>query len=62
MGLLLHIETSTTVCSVCIAKDGEIVAIKETSEEKSHARKLTIFIDQLLKEQNYTFDDLEAVS
>jgi len=62
MALILNIETSTTVCSVCIARDGEVVAFKETKEEKSHAKKLTIFIDQLLKEQNYTFDDIDAVA
>jgi len=62
MARILNIETSTTVCSVCISKNGEVEAFKETREEKSHAKKLTIFIDQLLKEQNYTFDDIDAVA
>mgnify|MGYP000306416776 CR=1 FL=1 len=62
MALILNIETSTTVCSVCISRSGELIGIKESSEEKSHAKKLTIFIDDLLKNPGYNFDDLDAVA
>jgi len=62
MGLILNIETSTTICSVCISRDGELVEIKESSEEKSHAKKLTVFIEKLLKENSIEFNDLDAIS
>ncbi|MBU8893615.1 MAG: tRNA (adenosine(37)-N6)-threonylcarbamoyltransferase complex dimerization subunit type 1 TsaB [Bacteroidales bacterium] len=62
MALILNIETSTQVCSVCISKDGVVEAIKESNEEKSHARMLTVFTDQLLKECNYKFDDFDAIA
>ncbi len=62
MALILNIETSTQVCSVCISKDSNVLAIKESNDQKSHARLLTTFIDQALKESNYTFDDLDAVA
>ncbi len=61
MALILNIETSTQVCSACISKDGNVLAFKESNDQKSHARLLTTFIDQVLKESNYTFDDLDAV-
>ena len=62
MALILNIETSTMVCSVSISKEGKVLGTKESNEEKSHAKKLTIFIDELIKELNYTFDDIDAVA
>lgn len=62
MGLILNIETSTRVCSVCIAREGKLIGIKESEEEKSHAKKLTGFIDELLKEHGYTYKDLDAIA
>ncbi|HAF30518.1 MAG TPA: tRNA (adenosine(37)-N6)-threonylcarbamoyltransferase complex dimerization subunit type 1 TsaB [Bacteroidales bacterium] len=62
MALILNIETSTIVCSVSVSRDGIVLAVKESREEKSHAKSLTIFIDEILKELNYKIDDLDAVA
>jgi len=62
MTLILNIETSTTVCSVNLARDGEIISIRESNEDKSHARLLTVFIDEILKEMKYRVDELDAVA
>lgn len=62
MALILNIETSTIVCSVSVSKDGMVKAVKESREEKSHAKLLTIFIDELLKELNHKIEDLDAVA
>ncbi|MDA3953533.1 MAG: tRNA (adenosine(37)-N6)-threonylcarbamoyltransferase complex dimerization subunit type 1 TsaB [Bacteroidales bacterium] len=62
MALILNIETSTTVCSVSVSLNGIIQGIRESSEEKTHAKLLTIFIDQLLKELNYKIDDFDAIA
>jgi tRNA threonylcarbamoyladenosine biosynthesis protein TsaB len=62
MALILNIETSTIVCSVSVSRDGIVLAVKESREEKSHAKLLTIFIDELLKELNFKIDDLDAVA
>ena len=62
MALILNIETSTKVCSVCISLDGVVKGLKESSEEKTHAKLLTIFIDQLLIELNYKIADFDAIS
>ncbi|MCG8410988.1 MAG: tRNA (adenosine(37)-N6)-threonylcarbamoyltransferase complex dimerization subunit type 1 TsaB [Bacteroidales bacterium] len=62
MALILNIETSTSVCSVCISKDGEVLNYRETNDQKSHAEFLTVFIDEIVKEQNLTFNDFDAIA
>ncbi|SRX53057.1 tRNA (adenosine(37)-N6)-threonylcarbamoyltransferase complex dimerization subunit type 1 TsaB [Aequorivita sp. CIP111184] len=63
MAVILCIETSTTNCSVAIAIDGEIKAIREENNQKySHAEKLHVFIDEVLKEANLDKKQLNAVA
>jgi len=62
MALILNIETSTTVCSVSISLNGAIQGLRESKEEKTHAKLLTVFIDQLLKELNYRIEDFDAIA
>jgi tRNA threonylcarbamoyladenosine biosynthesis protein TsaB len=63
MSLLLNIETATKNCSVSLAKDGVTVLCKEMAEEGySHAEKLHVFIEEILKQTNTSFRDLEAVA
>jgi tRNA threonylcarbamoyladenosine biosynthesis protein TsaB len=62
MAAILNIETATPLCSVALALDGHVVAQRETQEEKSHAARLTIFIEEVLKEKNLHIRDLDAIS
>lgn len=62
MALILHIETATEVCSVCLSKQGKILSLKETDEEKSHASRTAIFIDEILKEAGISANELDAVA
>lgn len=62
MAYLLHIESTSTVCSVAISKDAELVAIKELNNGYTHAENLHVFIDQLLKETSLKATDLHAIS
>ncbi len=62
MALILNIETSTAVCSVSLGKDGELLAYKENKEGMKHATHLTVFIDAILKENQLTPNDLDAVA
>ena len=63
MSLLLNIETATKNCSVSLAKDGITIIVKEISEDGySHAEKLHLFIEEILKESNTNFQDLNAVA
>lgn len=62
MTLIINIETSTTVCSVALSRDEELLALKESNEQKSHASMLTVFIDEVLKENRLTANELDAVA
>jgi tRNA threonylcarbamoyladenosine biosynthesis protein TsaB len=63
MAYILCIETSTTNCSVALANDKEIIGLKEDYDSTySHAERLHIFIDKVIKEAGLTPKDLSAVS
>lgn len=48
MSCILHIETSTTVCSVAVSEDGQNIFVKEDFQGPSHATLLGGFIDEAL--------------
>ncbi|PQV46003.1 tRNA threonylcarbamoyladenosine biosynthesis protein TsaB [Jejuia pallidilutea] len=53
MAYILNLETATTNCSVSLSKDGNTIAIKEDARNGySHAEKLHVFIDEVLREAN----------
>ena len=62
MSLILCIETGTDVCSVGIARDGELLSLRESDEGRDHARKVGVFVDELLRETGIAPDDLDAVA
>ncbi|MDH7445349.1 tRNA (adenosine(37)-N6)-threonylcarbamoyltransferase complex dimerization subunit type 1 TsaB [Aquimarina sp. 2201CG14-23] len=63
MAYILCIETSTTNCSVALAKDNQIVVSKEDYDTKySHAERLHQFIDNVINEAGISFKDLSAIA
>jgi len=63
MAYILNIETSTKNCSIALAKNGEIVLCKEIAEiGYSHAEKLHVFLEELLKETDLSFKDINAIA
>lgn len=62
MSLILCIETGTDICSVGIARDGELLSLRESDEGRDHARKVGVFVDELLHETGIAPDDLDAVA
>jgi tRNA threonylcarbamoyladenosine biosynthesis protein TsaB len=62
MAAILNIETATPLCSVALAIDGRLIAQRETQEEKSHAARLTVYIEEILKEQGLKIKDLHAIA
>ena len=62
MALLISLETATQVCSVALAKDGEVLALKESSEDKSHSALITLFIEEVLVGAGVEMKDLEGVA
>jgi len=59
---ILQIETATGVCSVSIADGGKIISLKEISAGRSHAAVLSVFINELLVENEILPDSLDAVA
>lgn len=62
MSLILCIETGTDICSVGIARDGELLSLRESDEGRDHARKVGVFVDELFRETGVAPDDLDAVA
>ncbi|HSP12545.1 MAG TPA: tRNA (adenosine(37)-N6)-threonylcarbamoyltransferase complex dimerization subunit type 1 TsaB [Salegentibacter sp.] len=60
---ILCLETSSTNCSVAIATEDGVFALKEDkSNNYSHAEKLHVFIDEILKENQLKVSDLDAIA
>lgn len=63
MARILCLETSTRMCSVALsAPDGTIASRELLSEGFSHAEMLHVFIDEVLKEADWTMHDLDAIA
>ena len=63
MSYILNIETATKNCSVALAKEGKTILCKEIAEEGySHAERLHVFIEEIIKEVGITFQDLTAIA
>lgn len=59
---ILNIETSTTNCSVSISENGFLIGLKEdNSLQYSHAERLHIYIDEVLKSANVSKSQLTAI-
>lgn len=60
--MILLIETATKVCSVGLAKNGQLMTYKRAEQEMSHASQLTITIQSLMADSQLEMSDLEAVA
>jgi len=59
--LIVYIETATNTCSVALSEGEDVIGIKESHEERSHAAQLSPFIKEVLSASGKTFSDLDAV-
>jgi tRNA threonylcarbamoyladenosine biosynthesis protein TsaB len=59
---ILCIETSTTVCSVCVTADDKVLAHKEINNGFSHAENLHLFIEDVLKEAQLSIKQINAIA
>lgn len=62
MSWILNIETATPVCSVALARNGEVVACREEEGRNSHSSVLTTFFQEVLDEAGITAQQLDAVA
>lgn len=59
---ILHIETSTAVCSVALSRDGQLVASHDMEDGMNHTALLAPAIEQLLHSVSLVPDDLGAIA
>ena len=63
MSIILNIETATKNCSVSIAKNGEVLALKELNNgQYSHAEVLHPFIDDILNKASISKKQIDAIA
>jgi tRNA threonylcarbamoyladenosine biosynthesis protein TsaB len=62
VALILNIETSSPICSVCLSNNGKVLDMLEEKQGNSHARILTLFIQQLITANKIAFKQLDAVA
>lgn len=62
MALILNIESSTEVCSVSLAQNGDILETIEDLTGKNHSMLLTVFIEELFRKLNIPMSSLDAVA
>ncbi len=62
MALILCIETGTDICSVGIVNNGELISLRESDSGRDHAKKVAVFVDELLAENNIDPQQIDAVA
>jgi tRNA threonylcarbamoyladenosine biosynthesis protein TsaB len=62
MTKILYIETATKVCSVALSEEGKLVGIREITIANSHAEMLSTFVEELIIEQGWNYNDLDAIA
>jgi tRNA threonylcarbamoyladenosine biosynthesis protein TsaB len=60
--MIICLETSTNLCSVALCDSGGLISLRESDDSKSHASKLTVFINEILKESGLKTRDLGAIA
>jgi tRNA threonylcarbamoyladenosine biosynthesis protein TsaB len=62
LAFLLHIESTSTVCSVAISENEKLIALKEVNDGFSHAENLHLFMQDVLQQSRLTINQLDAIS
>lgn len=62
MALILNIETATPVCSVCLARGEQVVDYRVDTQANSHAKLVTVFIEDIMRSNQIDFNDLDAIA
>jgi tRNA threonylcarbamoyladenosine biosynthesis protein TsaB len=60
--MILCLETATNLCSVALCDSAGVISLRENNELKSHATKLTVFIEEIFRENGIGARDLDAVA
>lgn len=60
--MILCLETATSVCSVALNDGTKNLALRECEGQNAHSEKITIYIDEVLKEAGINYQQLNAVA
>jgi tRNA threonylcarbamoyladenosine biosynthesis protein TsaB len=60
--MIICLETATNLCSVSLCDSAGVISLRENNEHKSHATLLTVFIEEILRENGIKAGDLDAVA
>ncbi|HLG04165.1 MAG TPA: tRNA (adenosine(37)-N6)-threonylcarbamoyltransferase complex dimerization subunit type 1 TsaB [Bacteroidia bacterium] len=60
--MILLIESATSICSVALSSAEKIIALRELPGPSRHAEKLTVFIEEVMREAQLEFSGLDAVA
>lgn len=59
---ILAIETSTSICSVAVHRDGNLISLSEESKPGAHAERLILLIEEVVEKAGLEFGNLDAIS
>ena len=62
MVLILHIETAIETASICLAKDGEVIAHDSNNQQKDHAAWIHNAIKKMMDDAGQPLKTLSAIS
>lgn len=62
MALILCIETGTDICSVGLVQDGNLLSLRESDSGRDHAKKVAVYVDELLRECSIQPDEIDAIA
>jgi tRNA threonylcarbamoyladenosine biosynthesis protein TsaB len=62
MSKILCIDTATDICTVSVFENKKCIAIRNSTEDRSHAVQLAVYIESILKETNMQVCNLDAVA
>jgi len=60
---IIQIESATKNCSVALSCNGKTLSLKEVAQSGyTHAENLHVFIDEIIKDNSITYDQIAAVA
>lgn len=62
MSLILNIDTATEQAGICLAREGQVLQLLESAEQKNHAAFVQPAIEQLLRETGISLASVDAVA
>lgn len=62
MALLLNIDTATEQAGVCLSNNEQVLAVRQTTEQKNHASFIQPAIKEMLAEAGYQLQDVDAIA